>query len=103
MTTRITAEEFTGADGVADWRADEAGAHATFRTGDFATGVALVRRIGALADAANHHPDVDLRYGHVTVHLVTHEVGGLSERDVVLARQVSATAREVGAAADPGA
>lgn len=58
------------------------GACAHFRTGSFATGVALVDAIGAVADAAGHHPDVDLRYGGVTVRPITHEVDGLSERDV---------------------
>ena len=73
---------------------------AYFRTGSFATGVALVDEIGRLADAANHHPDVDLRYPGVTVRLVTHEVDGLSDRDVALARQISAAARDLGVEAD---
>ncbi len=52
-----------------DWRVvrDEACTH--FRTGSFAEGVALVDAIGRLADAANHHPDVDLRSDGVTVRL----------------------------------
>jgi hypothetical protein len=54
----------------------------------------------ALADAANHHPDVDLRYEGVTVRLKTHDIDGLSELDVTLARQISA-ARELGVSADP--
>ena len=50
----------------------------------------------------NHHPDVDLRYPRVTVRLSTHEVDGLSERDVSLAREISAAAAELGIGADPG-
>ena len=78
-----------------DWRVvrDDASTH--FRTGSFATGVALVDAIGRLADAADHHPDVDLRPDGVTVRLRTHSTGGLSERDVDLAREISATAREL--------
>jgi 4a-hydroxytetrahydrobiopterin dehydratase len=98
---RITPQQFHDADGVEDWREVGAGVCAYFRTGSFATGVALVVRIGALADAANHHPDVDLRYPGLTVRLITHEVGGLSDRDVDLARQISAAARELDATADP--
>jgi len=79
------------------------GAYAHFRTGSFAAGVALVDAIGRLADAANHHPDVDLRYRGVTVRLVSHDVEGLSERDVELARQISAAARELDVPADPAA
>ncbi len=76
---------------------------AHFRTGSFAKGVALVDTIGELADAANHHPDVDLRYSTVTVRLSSHDVGGLRQRDVELARQVSAAARELEVPADPSA
>jgi 4a-hydroxytetrahydrobiopterin dehydratase len=103
MTERITARDFHEADGVDDWRVLAHGACARFRTGSFATGVELVEAIGELADAANHHPDVDLRYGSVTVRLVTHEVGGLSHRDVDLARQISAAARRLDVDAVPNA
>jgi len=103
MTERITAGRFHEAEGVEDWRVLFDGAYAYFRTGTFAVGVALVEAIGALADAANHHPDVDLRYGGLTVRLWTHDVDGLSERDTALARQISAAARELGVAADPAA
>jgi 4a-hydroxytetrahydrobiopterin dehydratase len=76
------------------WRfvRDDASTH--FRTGSFAEGVALVDAIGRLADAANHHPDVDLRADGVTVRVGTH-TGGLSERDIELARQISAAADEL--------
>ena len=83
-----------------DWRVvrDDASTH--FRTGSFAAGVELVGAIGRLADAANHHPDVDLRPDGVTVRVRTHSTGGLSERDVDLARQISGVARELGVAVD---
>jgi len=102
MTERISSQEFLEADGVDDWRVLSGVACAYFGTGSFRAGVALVDAIGALADAANHHPDVDLRYPSVVVRLVTHDVGGLSSRDVELARQISAAARDLGVAADPG-
>lgn len=83
-----------------DWRVvrDDASTH--FRTGSFAAGVELVGAIGRLADAANHHPDVDLRPDGVTVRVRTHSTGGLSEHDVDLARQISGVARELGVAVD---
>jgi 4a-hydroxytetrahydrobiopterin dehydratase len=103
MLEKITAEEFTSADGVEQWQVLESGqVGSVFRTGSFDTGVDLVVRIGALADAANHHPDVDLRYPSVTVRLSTHEVGGLTERDVALAREISAAAGELGVIGEPG-
>ena len=61
----------------------------------------LVEVVGLLAEAADHHPDIDLRYAGVTVSLHTHEVGDISDRDVALAQQISIAARELGIAADP--
>lgn len=101
MPEEVSSEEFHAADGVGDWRITGDGARARFRTGSFATGVQLVEAIGRLADAANHHPDVNLRYGQVGVRMWTHEVPGLSERDIALARDISAAARELGVEADP--
>lgn len=99
MTDRITADEFSEADGVHDWTVEGDTAQAVFRTGSFAAGVALIDRIGVLADAANHHPDVDLRYPSVTVRLTTHDAGGLTAKDVALARAVSQVASELGVSA----
>jgi 4a-hydroxytetrahydrobiopterin dehydratase len=62
-----------------------------------------VRRVGELADAANQHPDVDLRRAGVHVRLLTHELPGLSDRDVDLARRISEAARALGLVADPAA
>jgi 4a-hydroxytetrahydrobiopterin dehydratase len=103
MTDRITPRQFHDAEGVEDWRVVAHLTQAHFRTGSFTEGVAFVNVIGRLADAANHHPDVDLRYGGVTVRLMSHDVMGLSDRDVELARQISQAARDLGVAADPAA
>jgi 4a-hydroxytetrahydrobiopterin dehydratase len=102
-TTEISPRQFHEAEGVEDWRVLFWGAYAHFRTGSFAKGVALVDEIGRLADAANHHPDVDLRFAGVTVRTSSHDVEGLTERDVSLARQISAAARGLGVPADPSA
>jgi 4a-hydroxytetrahydrobiopterin dehydratase len=103
MTEQITPAQFHEADGVEDWRVLTNVAHARFRTKSFAKGVALVDVIGELADAVNHHPDIDLRYASVTVRLTTHSAGGLSELDIALARQISAAAHDLGVACDPTA
>jgi 4a-hydroxytetrahydrobiopterin dehydratase len=86
--------------GLDDWRKVLDRLKARFRTGDFATGVALVDRIGAAADEANHHPDVQLTYPEVIVTLSSHDVGGITSRDVDLARRISGFAAELGAEAD---
>ena len=103
MTERISPRQFHAAVGVEDWRVLFGWACAHFRTGSFAAGVALMEAIGRLADAAHHHPAVDLRYDGVTVRLRTYDIGGLSERDVELARQISVAARALDLPADPTA
>jgi len=96
MAQPITPEQFRDAEGVSDWSPHGSGAYANFRSGSFVRGVELIDGIALLAEAANHHPDVNLRYGSVSVRLVTHDVGGLSDLDVELARQISAAARQRG-------
>jgi 4a-hydroxytetrahydrobiopterin dehydratase len=101
MVERISAEQFQAADGVADWRVIDEVANAHFTSGSFVKGLDLVNEIGRLAEAANHHPDITLRYPSVAVALSTHEVDGLSQRDVDLAVAISAAARDMGIEADP--
>lgn len=76
------------------------GAFARFRTGDFATGAKLFAAVARLADAANHHPDVDVRYPAVRVRLYTHSADGLTAKDAELAAEISRAARELGVDAD---
>lgn len=101
MTERITPRQFHDADGVDDWRVLWSVAFAVFRTGDFATGVKLVAEIGRLAEAAGHHPDVNLRAGVLEVRLVTREHWSLTDLDLSLAREISAAAQTLGVSADP--
>jgi len=96
MSETVTPQRFHEAA----WRVVRDDASTRFRTGSFAAGVALVNAIGRLAEDANHTPDVDLRPDGVTVRLRTEGVGGLSEREVVLARQISEAARELGVPVD---
>jgi 4a-hydroxytetrahydrobiopterin dehydratase len=88
---------------LADWRLLLSALHTRLRTGDFATGLALVNAVGAAAEEMDHHPDLDLRYGHVDVRLSSHDAGGVTERDVTLARRISELAAGLGVAADLGA
>jgi 4a-hydroxytetrahydrobiopterin dehydratase len=70
-----------------------------YETGSFNAGTALVTRIAEVADAANHHPDVDLRYPHVTVSLKSHDVNAITPRDIRLAHKISELAAEAGVSA----
>ncbi len=63
----------------------------TFTVRSFAHGVLFIGAIGQYAEAANHHPDVNLHeYNQVTVGLVTHSEGGLTDKDFGLAGQIEA-------------
>jgi 4a-hydroxytetrahydrobiopterin dehydratase len=88
--------------GLGDWRQIFGRLKTRFRTGDFRTGLALVDRIGAAAEAADHHPDVQLTYSDVIVTLSSHDVRGVTSRDLDLARRISGLAAELGLASDPG-
>jgi len=96
---RLTAQQVE-AEGLADWRILFDALHARFETGGFATGLELVNRIGAAAEERNHHPDIDLTYPRVDVRLTSHDSGGVTSRDIELARTISGYAAELGAKAD---
>jgi 4a-hydroxytetrahydrobiopterin dehydratase len=62
----------------------------TWKFPDFATALAFVNQIGAIADAEDHHPDVALSWGRVGVELWTHAAGGLTENDFIVAAKIDA-------------
>lgn len=97
--TPVTAAEFAALE-LSDWRYVLDGIEGRFRAPSFGAAGALIAVIAAAADAADHHPDLDLRYpGVVRVRLSTHAVGGLSNEDVEFAHRVSQLAVAAGAAA----
>jgi len=98
---RITGRAFHDADGVEDWRVLTWGAHAYYRTESFTAGARFVASIAEAAEATGHFPDVDLRPEGVAVRTFSREDGALGERDIELARQISAVAQEHGLSADP--
>ena len=87
--------------GLDDWRSMHEALQARFRTKNFATGLEMVNRIGAAAEEANHHPDLDLRYTHLNVLLMGHDVNAKTQRDVDLARRISEIAADLGVIAEP--
>lgn len=89
------------AEELADWRFFLMKLHSRFQTGSFTKGLELVTRITAAAEEANHHPDVVLTYPHVDVDLQSHDVHGVTSRDIALARRISEIAAELGIEAAP--
>ncbi len=65
-----------------------------YRRRDFAQALALVNRIGTIAEAQNHHPDLFLAWGRVGVKVWTHKIDGLTESDFVFAAKCDRAAAE---------
>lgn len=72
-----------------DWQTAPDGLRARFSTGDFLSGLDFIQRIAAVAEEAGHHPDLLLTYPQVGVHLISHDVGAVTDRDLQMARQIS--------------
>ena len=60
----------------------------TFQFRNFMTGINFVTAVAKAADAADHHPDIDIRYTKVTCTLSTHSAGGITQKDLDLAKQI---------------
>jgi 4a-hydroxytetrahydrobiopterin dehydratase len=105
MTDQISPKQFHESEGVEDWRLTSEGITAFFRTRSFAESAQFVQAISELQGVEVHHPGVDVRHDGVTVHMVTYtnDYFGPGQRDVDLARRISAVARKLNLTADPSA
>lgn len=70
------------------WRRDGDVLVKEVRLGSFRAALAYVLAVGELAEATNHHPDIDIRWRTVVLRLTTHSAGGLTELDLALAAGV---------------
>jgi len=62
----------------------------------FAESIVFVNAVANAAELMNHHPDIDIRYSKVAIALTTHDQGGITERDVALARTIEEIRRKAG-------
>lgn len=76
------------------WTDSEGALERTFAFQDFRAALDFVNRVGALAEAENHHPDIAIHYGKVTLRWWTHTAGGITDRDRELAEKTSSLASE---------
>ena len=60
----------------------------TFQFRNFLTGINFVTAVAKAADAADHHPDIDIRFTKVTCSLSTHSAGGITQKDLDMAKQI---------------
>lgn len=78
---------------VKDWKKQSAEIRRTFEFKDFAQAMEFVNRVAGVAEAANHHPDIDIRWNKVTLALATHSEGGLTQNDFDLAKKIDGLAK----------
>lgn len=82
----------TALDALPGWDGGAEAISKQYRLDNFPAAVAFVVRLSYPAEAANHHPDLDIRYNKVTVTLSTHDEGGVTAKDLDLARAIEALA-----------
>jgi 4a-hydroxytetrahydrobiopterin dehydratase len=70
------------------WTRDGNRIRRTFEFSSFPAAIAFVNRVAGLAEEADHHPDIDIRYRRVDLALSTHSAGGITARDIDLAGAV---------------
>ena len=71
-----------------DWHRTDVTIVRTASLASFPQAIEVVDRVAVLAEAADHHPDIDIRWRTLTFRLSTHSEGGLTEKDFALARQI---------------
>jgi 4a-hydroxytetrahydrobiopterin dehydratase len=71
------------------WQSNGTAIQRVFRFADFKQAMQFVNKIADAAEQANHHPDIDIRYNTVTMALVSHDSGGVTQRDVRMAETIN--------------
>jgi 4a-hydroxytetrahydrobiopterin dehydratase len=74
------------------WQRNAAGEISkTYTFAGFPQALMFATAVGVLAEAAQHHPDIIIKWNKVTLNLITHDAGGLTEKDFALAKQIDAS------------
>ena len=74
------------------WELTGEGIRRRYRLDSFMSGIRLINRVAEAAEKANHHPDILINYDQVTFTLITHDAGGITQRDFDLATRIEALA-----------
>lgn len=90
LTDAQIASELAALD---DWRIETGKLHRTFQFADFVTAFGFMTRAALIAERMGHHPEWSNVYRTVEVYLTTHDAGGITARDIELARAMSDLAR----------
>jgi len=88
MATLSPAEITDALKAIPEWHLENGSLARTFSFSDFREAMSFVNAVAALAERANHHPDIDIRYNKVTLALSSHDAGGITKRDFSLAAEI---------------
>jgi 4a-hydroxytetrahydrobiopterin dehydratase len=89
MADVLSADELaTALSALPDWSGDSNGIERSVTAPSFLAGIRLVDAVAEAAEVADHHPDIDIRWRTVTFRLSTHSVGGVTDKDLALARRI---------------
>jgi 4a-hydroxytetrahydrobiopterin dehydratase len=89
MTTVLSDEQVTQAlAGLNGWAGTAEEISRSVKARSFLDGIRLVDAVADAAEAADHHPDIDIRWRTVTFRLATHSAGGVTEKDIALAGRI---------------
>jgi 4a-hydroxytetrahydrobiopterin dehydratase len=95
MTRVLSADELsTALADLPEWSGDTEAIARTVVAPTFIAGIRLVDAVAAAAEAADHHPDIDIRWRTVTFRLSTHSAGGVTDNDLSLAREINELVRQ---------
>jgi 4a-hydroxytetrahydrobiopterin dehydratase len=86
--TAVEIDDFSRAN--PEWHLKEGKLVREWTFKDFVAAMAFVNRVAAAAEAAGHHPDIDIRYNRVLLGLVSHDAGGITQRDTAMASRLGA-------------
>jgi 4a-hydroxytetrahydrobiopterin dehydratase len=90
---RLSDDEIrSGLRGLPGWERRDDEIEKVYELPSFADAIAFVTRVGFLAEKANHHPDLDVRWRKVRTVLSTHDEGGITEKDLALAGEIESAA-----------
>ncbi|SPE30035.1 putative pterin-4-alpha-carbinolamine dehydratase [Candidatus Sulfotelmatomonas gaucii] len=78
--------------GLPGWQIEAGELVRTFQFKDFVAALHFVNQVGEAAEAAGHHPDIDIRYNRVRIALVTHDAGGITAKDFDVAAKAGTLA-----------
>ena len=89
MTRLTPAEVDTALLELPSWKLEGGKLVRRYTFKDFVAAMLFVNKVAALAETVDHHPDISIRYNQVDLSLISHDAGGLTRRDVSLARRIN--------------